>query len=91
MLTRQLYLDTERMSLEKKVICSHIRGEVQNLLKEEENLLIFDEMVLILQQDYQEWKALHRTFGALFDNSNQPSGQMYLRFQVSDSVWIYWV
>ncbi|BAT75796.1 hypothetical protein LR48_Vigan01g208100 [Vigna angularis] len=47
--------------------------------------------VELFQQDCQEWKPLRRAFGAMFDYSNPPSGEIYLRFQVSGSAGIYWV
>lgn len=44
-----------------------------------------------MQEDCQEWKPMRRAFGAMFDYSNPPNGEIYLRFQVSGSAGLYWV
>ncbi|XP_061354834.1 expansin-like B1 [Gastrolobium bilobum] len=38
----------------------------------------------------KEWMPLRRVYGAVFDYQNPPSGEFYLRFQVSGSAGVYW-
>ncbi|KAG5028371.1 Expansin-like B1 [Glycine soja] len=47
--------------------------------------------VELFQEDCQEWKPMRRAFGAMFDYSSPPRGEIYLRFQVSGSAGLYWV
>lgn len=49
------------------------------------------EMLGIVQEDCQQWRPMRRAFGAVFDFTNPPSGELYLRFQVSGSAGLYWV
>ena len=48
-------------------------------------------MLLLVQEDYREWVAMRRAFGAVFDISSPPAGAINLRFQVSGSAGLTWV
>lgn len=47
--------------------------------------------VEIWQENYREWVAMRRAFGAVFDMPNPPQGPISLRFQVSGSAGLTWV
>lgn len=43
------------------------------------------------QEDCQEWRAMRRAYGAVWDLASPPSGPIKLRFQVSDRWGLKWV
>ena len=45
----------------------------------------------MMQEDFQQWMAMRRAYGAVWDLANPPSGPIKLRFQVSGSSGIKWV
>ncbi|KAJ7952587.1 Expansin-like protein [Quillaja saponaria] len=47
--------------------------------------------VEVWQEDCQEWRAMRRAYGAVWDAANPPSGEINLRFQVSGSAGVTWV
>uniref|UniRef100_A0A2N9H3Q3 Expansin-like EG45 domain-containing protein n=1 Tax=Fagus sylvatica TaxID=28930 RepID=A0A2N9H3Q3_FAGSY len=43
------------------------------------------------QEDCQQWTAMRKAYGAVWDMASPPSGSIKLRFQVSGSAGITWV
>ena len=45
----------------------------------------------MVQDIWQQWRAMRRAYGAVWDMVNMPRGSVKLRFQVSGSSGIKWV
>lgn len=45
----------------------------------------------MVQDDWQQWRAMRRAYGAVWDMVNMPRGSTKLRFQVCGNSDITWV
>ncbi|MBA0708266.1 hypothetical protein Golax_020238, partial [Gossypium laxum] len=45
----------------------------------------------VWQADCKEWIGMRRAYGAVFDTTYPPSGEVTLRFQVQGRAGVYWV